>query len=359
MLCRGMKVFAGSSVLFALLCLLTSECWAQALRSCEDYFKRAMTRLDKGDHDGAISDFEKAIEALTCLAPQSGKGAGDCASGVRAIDPRAAGIWNNRAMVWFAKGDYEAAIRDLNRALALNPRLDMAWHNRGLVRRELGDLNAALTDYDRCLRLNPRKYEAWHSRGIVRFDQGDYSAALRDFDRAIELKKNFAEAWNGRGLALHSLGQEDEALTAFNRCLQFRPQLGAAFSNRGNAWRAKGQLALAIADLDKAVELDPQTAGNWNNRANLRFQLGDLAGAEADYNEAAKLRPTALIFNNRGLLKQAAQRFAEALEDFSRAIEFNPQFAAAYENRSKLLRQLGRESEATRDLAESERLQPF
>ena len=45
-----------------LLFLLSSAVQAQTPRSPEDYLKRGVARYDKGNYDGAIADFDRAIE---------------------------------------------------------------------------------------------------------------------------------------------------------------------------------------------------------------------------------------------------------------------------------------------------------
>ena len=39
-----------------------SVCLGQTLRKAEDYYERGLTRQEKGDVEGAIADFGKALE---------------------------------------------------------------------------------------------------------------------------------------------------------------------------------------------------------------------------------------------------------------------------------------------------------
>ncbi|HWB59315.1 MAG TPA: tetratricopeptide repeat protein, partial [Chthoniobacteraceae bacterium] len=59
---------------------------------------------DKGDHDGAIADYDRAIE----------------------LDSKFADAYYDRALAKKAKGDQEGASADFNKAHALNPKLGAA-----------------------------------------------------------------------------------------------------------------------------------------------------------------------------------------------------------------------------------------
>ena len=54
-----------------LLFLVSSAVQAQTPRSPEDYLKRGTARYDKRDYDGAIADYDRAIEINSRLTPTS------------------------------------------------------------------------------------------------------------------------------------------------------------------------------------------------------------------------------------------------------------------------------------------------
>jgi tetratricopeptide (TPR) repeat protein len=55
-------------------------------------------------------------------------------------------------------------------------------------------------------------------------------------------------------------------------------------------------------------------------------------------------------YNNRGLAYADQGNLARALADYSKAIELNPNFAAAYFNRGALYREQGQKTQAIADL---------
>ena len=62
---------------------------------------------------------------------------------------------NHRGLQKRAKGDLDGALADYSRAIELKPDLAAAWTYRAAIRRENGDLPGALADRNTSLELNP------------------------------------------------------------------------------------------------------------------------------------------------------------------------------------------------------------
>ncbi len=76
-------------------------------------------------------------------------------------------------------------------------------------------------------------------------------------------------------------------------------------------------------------------AGNiaWRS-AEQKFEKGDFKGAIADYTKAIEINPQyADAYNNRGAAKYSLKDTQGAIADYNKAIEINPQLALAYYNR--------------------------
>ncbi len=64
--------------------------------------------------------------------------------------------------------------------------------------------------------------------------------------------------------------------------------------------------------------------------------MGRNEEAIKDYDKAIELNPQyAKAYNNRGKAKAKLGRNEEAIKDYDKAIELNPQLAEAYNNREK------------------------
>ena len=60
------------------------------------------------------------------------------------LDRRNAATYNARGEAFAAKGDFEWALNDFNKAISLNSRYGEAYKNRGMVHLETGQLVKAL-----------------------------------------------------------------------------------------------------------------------------------------------------------------------------------------------------------------------
>lgn len=298
-----------------LLALLTLTTQAQSPPEAQSRFERGRERFSKGDFDGAISDFTRAIiisqhrKGRNVPQAQGWNGEGHFASEIATpgqivfIDRITAAAYANRALARYRKGDLEGAILDCDRALAINPGLDEAYSNRGAIRWAMGDLDGALTDLDQAIIKNSQSAQAFDNRGNVRSLKGDAIGALADFEQAVRLSSDRAEFYCDRGQARLRLGQLDGALADFERALQLNPRLALAHYCRGTLWYAKQDLDRAMVDFSRAIELDSAHAIAYMLRGFTRLQLGLNREAEKDLEAAVQfdpsLKPTIAQFAKR------------------------------------------------------------
>ena len=91
----------------------------------------------------------------------------------------------------------------------------------------------------------------------------------------------------------------------------------------------------ALADYNKAIQLDRKLAIVYFNRGQLNFSAQKYAEAVADYSKAIELKTDPKmddIFFARGNAKMKLKDFAGAETDFKQAIRFNSHFDEARTN---------------------------
>lgn len=89
------------------------------------------------------------------------------------------------------RGEVSRAVRSLTLALRESPRnapnlFDIYYH-RGLAYMRLNEYEAALADLDAALALKPDNPEVLHNRGLTNLALGRAIAAREDFDKVAEL----------------------------------------------------------------------------------------------------------------------------------------------------------------------------
>lgn len=154
-----------SLVLISLLLFTTSGSQTQTPLSGEDYSQRGITRFEKNDFDGAVSDFTKAIEL-------KGSNLEFC--------------YYFRGMANYRQGNLEVAIADISKAITIrsHPRF---YEDRGTLLLKKGDLDGAIADLNKTIELAPQFAKAYGDRGIVRLMRGENAQAELDFKKCFEL----------------------------------------------------------------------------------------------------------------------------------------------------------------------------
>ena len=226
--------FAFAVAVVLLLASLAIAPSVLAQNSASGWVNSGLAKYEKGDLDGAIADFNRAI----------------------GIDPKYAPAYNNRGAAKLIKGDLDGAIADFNRAIGINPKNALAYYNRGVGKGNKGDLEGAVADYNRAIEIDPNYALAYYNRGFAKLKKGDLDGAIADFNSAIEINPNNALAYYNRGVAKLKKGDLDEAIADFNRAIEIDPKNALAYYNRGNAFQAKGQFFQAVANLNRAIELN-------------------------------------------------------------------------------------------------------
>ncbi len=153
------------------------------------------------------------------------------------------------------RGDYQGALADYNQALQLDPNLATVYNNRGLARASSGDISGALADYNQAIQLNFNFAAPYNNRGLAHAQQGKFREALADYNQAIVLDPNLAETYNNRGLTRFQQGDISGAVADYNQALQLNPKLAAAYGNRGIAKCERGDKQGAIKDFQQAANL--------------------------------------------------------------------------------------------------------
>jgi tetratricopeptide (TPR) repeat protein len=103
-------------------------------------------------------------------------------------DSARAEVLNNRSVVYYARGDYGAALADNTAALKINDRMAEAIVNRGSFFLVEHRPQAAAANFDRALMFNPAHPEkVYFNRALAREDMGDLNGAYADYAQASKL----------------------------------------------------------------------------------------------------------------------------------------------------------------------------
>ncbi|HTV41792.1 MAG TPA: tetratricopeptide repeat protein [Candidatus Sulfotelmatobacter sp.] len=283
-----------------------------------DAYSRRGYLEQSNDPDAALADYGKAIDLGAGTAEDYGdrgmveQGKGYVADALAdygkaiELEPDLAEVYAYRGWLEQRTNQFDAAaIADYEKALHLNPELiwikpDLAQiYGRRACREEQAErLDAALADLNRAIELEPDLAEAYANRGWVEQRTNEFDAAIADYENALRLKPdlttaktNVVQIYGDRGYQELEANQFDAALADYNKVIELEPGFAEAYSYRGFVEKTMGKLDAALADDNKAIQLDPASAWLYGNRSTLEVIKGDLDRAEADCAEAARLDP--------------------------------------------------------------------
>jgi tetratricopeptide (TPR) repeat protein len=305
------------------------------------YVARGLAWQKKGDDDRALADFNGAIR----------------------VNPKDALAYNDRGLLWRERGESDRAIADFTAAIAIDalPHSDEAfsrrgntvvprhevnvYENRALTFLEKSDFDSAIADFDQAIRRNPNAAESYNGRGAAWRAKGELGRARADFSQAIRLDAANIDALYNRGLVEIADSKPDAAIDDFTTALRLEPDFVDGYEARAEAFLAKTDAKHAVADLDEAINLDPKRGRDFYLRGSIRYdqymgflgggwiQKDDLDRAIADFGEAIRLDDqSAAAHYARGLAQGTNGQADLAARDFAEAVRLEPnnqKFAAA------------------------------
>lgn len=167
------------------------------------------------------------------------------------------------------------------------------------------------------------------------------------FQDAEALLGKLKERADARAVVHRAIGQLD-------RAIELAPDVSKYYDARGLAYFRLGSFEAAIEDFSKVLELG-EDARAYYNRAVSRQKMVEmyddlprreietlLTQAVEDYGKAIELDPEeADAFYNRGNIHLDRQEYREAIDDYTRGIALNPDEAKPYLNRAIAFEHIG------------------
>jgi tetratricopeptide (TPR) repeat protein len=198
----------------------------------------------------------------------------------------------------------------------------LAYALRGVSWYARREYDNAIKDFSEAIKLDPKESSLYSVRGKAYYGKHLYDAALADFTEAIRLDPTNLVAYNDRGVTLKSKGQYHQAEAQFNEVLRMAPNNPLAFANRGTNWFAQDDLDKALADLNRSIELDAKQSFAYANRGRVYMKRGDYPEAMADYDKAIEIDPDEWpAYNGRARILATAPEFEFHLRDGRHAVE--------------------------------------
>jgi tetratricopeptide (TPR) repeat protein len=189
-----------------------------------------------------------------------------------------------RANVLLARGEFDAALRDLDKLIGRGGGLAANYSTRCWLRARSEHLDGARADCDRALEIDPALSSAYGNRGLVGLRQGRNHEAWEDFNTAMRVGGSDQwVAWRvfGRGLAARGKGNGVQGRQDMETALRSNPNVAAEYAQFGLGVEAMRE----FDDATYAAAADPRSLVSLRNYLMMYPNGAHRAEAQAQVDE--------------------------------------------------------------------------
>jgi len=229
-----------------------------------------------------------------------------------------------------AKGHYnigrlDEAERLYQKVLQADPDHLVSLLMLGIIAFRKGNNDAAIVSLNKAIAIKPDYAEAHGNLGTVLFEAGRFDEAVASYRSFIEIKPGIAEAHFNLGNAYIRAGRPDEAIASYKEALAIKPEFAHAHFNLGNAYKDSEQLNMAIDSYRNALAVGPDNYEAHNNIGNAYKDLRQFDEAVTCYRNALAIKPDCVeAYGNLGAAYTAMGLLEEAIQCLQKALVLNP-----------------------------------
>ena len=194
------------------------------------------------------------------------------------------------AMAHHKAGALLQAEQGYRRVLSADPRQPDALHMLGVLAYQRGQNEAAVALIERAIALHANAATYHSNLGLALKELGQLEAAADAFRRAILLNPRAPAPHNNLGIVCTAMGRWEEALAGSEQALALQPDSAEAHTNIGHVRRQQGRLEAAIEQYRKAISITPDFAEAHTSLAHALLQAGNFSEGWAEYEWRWKTR---------------------------------------------------------------------
>ena len=329
-------------------------------------FQKALTLANLA-RSSQVSDFEnKHIYVhlgATYIGLKAYQEAIDALQNAITLDADLVDAQYNLGYAYVEQGSYDQAIPHLERAIAIAPNFKRAHYNLARAYRELGNLEAATHAVTETLRLDPnyqRAYElansikqAHYNRGITYLNDERYSEAVTAFQNAITLDPDFTTAHYNLGLTHLKMETYPRAVDALQKTITLDWTYKAAHHSLALAYLGQQELGKAREAAREVLKLDAnyQPARSLLEAIDPSFtppetQVSTPPEPEQPTAQQSAAKPRQETHYELGVAYKDSKMYTEAIAEFQKAIDLDPNFVAAYVSLGEVYLEMGQLDDA-------------
>lgn len=305
-------------------------------------------------------------KAVTVEGPKStGDSLVDQLSQQITSDPSNPELLYQRANTLYEKDEYEAAIRDLEKAMSIDSLKPKYYHlladsyldyfrsrqaldmmeraSRVFPERiptllKLSEMQMILSQNENSiytvneiLRLDPQNNEAFFMLGMNFRAMGDLKRSINSFQTAVEMNPEMVDAWIILG-ELHEKNGTGDPLTYYDNALSIAPNNPQVLHTKAFHLQNTGDIAGALEIYKQINITNPNYTDAYINAGILHMEQDSFESAFEQMNILAGIEPqNPLPYYYRALIHKAYGNYEAAKIDLQNALNLSPDFPVAKE----------------------------
>ena len=297
--------------------------------SPEALLSSGQTKLQKGDLQGALTDFQMALEQDDQFTP----------------------VILELAQLQLRLGDMEKAQQYLRKAV------DIDYDKYKLEFDRINDINIKMNDggrsmkngqyeeafsfYEEVINEFPNFTEAVYSMGLAKFRIADFESSVTYFRQALELNPEHVNARTAidnvvkntfnEGNNSYRRGNLEGAMEAYHKVLIYDPSFNKAHYQIGVIEAKRGNLSVAIDSYSKAIKIDSTFYQGWFALGLALNKYDDKSGALESFQQAVTIHPGyAKAYSSMGDIYIQNKEYEKAIEVLKTAIAVNERYGKPY-----------------------------
>lgn len=232
----------------------------------------------------------------------------------------------------------DSLIRESSENIEKNIDLLKNYEIRGGLRTKIGDYQGAEEDISKAIELNPENLNYYFRRMDLREEIGDITGSLEDCKKQMESNSSY---YLLRKKIDYEMKLEDyeEAIEDFTTLIEKNPEDSNNYIARAICHMNLWQTPLAVNDYNKGIEKLHKDSDNRDGYFDYKGMFeSDYKNIE-DYTKAIELNPDySDAYFNRGNINNELGNSKKARLDFEKVLQFNPEDEWAKEMVKKLKR---------------------
>lgn len=259
----------------------------------------------------------------------------------RKLQPEKAEAMYGEAATAFQRGDFAGAESATKKALTYDPGHPGALHLTAIFHHRRGETEAGLKLVKRALAAKPNSHFYHNTRGNLMVQAERWDEAEAAYEQALGFAPDFADGHANLGFVLLRTGRLDACKTRLEKALGYQREHVDALNHYGRYHCEIGDHEGARKVFERALQVAPNNALVHNNLGLTAVALGQPKQAETYYQRALALQPMAEIHNNYGICLRDLKRWDDAVAQFQQSLSIDPSYVRAHANLGDLLQDQG------------------